>query len=761
MEAVKISNNDKELSFFDSSLIDRVNSMFEKETPFPSEMFEALIKRMKKGWLTRIYFTKGRHNLVLPSWLLGKLGPDGEAMHGIYGLPILTNTDLRSYYALGSPDSLREPVVDHRGGIIPLPESYTLMFGTLINNKPRYTSEIGDVKVELHEEGYPMVTVTWEVEDDLMIYDVFADREDDIEALCISVVRGFANHPLFFTLCPLDQDGVTEVPSIVYNNKSLILNPENHPRIKISEPAIRSVTLPLAKGHAGRIINKSTASSYDATCDAKSASWAAIYPVRSNPSFVIPLNDVDEIPNFFPDDDVIEEKWEEFVETIPELNISDDRIEDLYRNSIIVLRLLTDLERSTITVGPSVQEKWWLPALAFQTMALDRVGMAECCSRPILNALLDQIDNNGLLTNTAQWDAQGALVQAITHHFFITKDFNWLGEKFSTLKRIGDWVLRNKKKQEGSDISRINGLMSEGIAPWFDPLYWENDFYYSNNFWSASILKNLYLLGSEIGKHGEAERYKVEFVKFRQDIDDTITLAMDNRDFIPAGPFKSDSAELIFNMYAYYPLQLHTPAFMPLVKTYEHIVKNYMHDGGVLIDQPWNAYGASYTILMGQVCRYLEKYDLIPDIIDFMLENKTNKQGWAEGISPKTKRGSVGDSPNGFVAAMWVNFILDMIVENQFDDDPIFLKGAPKKWLEEGISVKDFIGINGSKISIDAKLTKNVFTLKWDIKTDDEVFPYISMPYQLEKIPSNLSQITSHLFKLPKKSGELKVKLKL
>ena len=476
LEAVKISNKDEELSFFDSSLINRVNSMFEKENAFPSEMFDALIKRLKKGWLTRIYFTKGRHNLVLPSWLLGKLGPNGEAMHGIHGLPILTNTDLRSYYALGSPDSLREPVVDHRGGIIPIPESYTLMFGTLVNNKPKYTSEFGEIKVDLHDDGYPMVTVTWKVDDDLMIYDVFADREDDIEALCISFLRGFANHPLFFSLCPLDQDGVTEVGKIIYDNKTLILNPENHPRIKISEPAIRSVTLPLAKGHAGRIINNSTASSYEATCESRSASWAAIFPVRSNPSFVIPLNDVEKIPDFFPDDDDIEEKWEEFVETIPKLDISNEGIEDLFRNSIIVLRLLTDLKKSTITVGPSVQEKWWLPALAFQTMALDRVGMAECCSRPILNGLLDQIDNNGLLMDNAQWDVQGALVQAITHHFFITKDFNWLGEKYSTLKRIGDWVLRNKKKQEDSDIPEIKGLMSEGIAPWFDPLYFDSIF---------------------------------------------------------------------------------------------------------------------------------------------------------------------------------------------------------------------------------------------------------------------------------------------
>ena len=60
---------------------------------------------MKKGWLTRQYFSKGKHDLVLPAWLLGILGPSGEGRHGISGLPFLNNTDLRSYIALGSPDS--------------------------------------------------------------------------------------------------------------------------------------------------------------------------------------------------------------------------------------------------------------------------------------------------------------------------------------------------------------------------------------------------------------------------------------------------------------------------------------------------------------------------------------------------------------------------------------------------------------------------------------------------------------------------------
>ena len=107
------------------------NFMFDHEdNAYSEDTRKAFVRVMKKGWLTRQYFSKGKHDLVLPAWLLGILGPSGEGRHGIAGLPFLNNTDLRSYIALGSPDSEEEPVVDHRGGVIPVPGSYTLMFGT-------------------------------------------------------------------------------------------------------------------------------------------------------------------------------------------------------------------------------------------------------------------------------------------------------------------------------------------------------------------------------------------------------------------------------------------------------------------------------------------------------------------------------------------------------------------------------------------------------------------------------------------------------
>ena len=58
----------------------------------------------------------------------------------------------------------------------------------------------------------------------------------------------------------------------------------------------------------------------------------------------------------------------------------------------IVLRLMVDQDR--ITVGPSVQEKQWLPALIFQTRALDRLGFEDKVEK-VLTSMVKNIDSNG------------------------------------------------------------------------------------------------------------------------------------------------------------------------------------------------------------------------------------------------------------------------------------------------------------------------------------------------------------------------------
>ncbi len=755
-----IENNNtspKSFELFNEAMQSQINAIFNKDDPFPPIYYETLEKIIRKGYSTRLYFSRGKHNLVLPAWLLGLLGPEGKGRRGIAGLPLLINTDLRSYYALGSPDSEEEPVIDHRGGIIPIPGSYTLLFGTIIDGRPIYSSEKGEVSVELHEEGYPLVTVTWEIAGDILLFNVFADNEDDNEAMVINVVRGFSNHQLLISLCPIDQEGLTTVESLDYDNKHNILNVKDLPNIFISETPIQSIVTPLKDGHAGKLINSTKDISYSCTCEAKAASWVASFPVRANPDIVIPLDkDVVEYDlNNAPDGDDIEDKWEEILDEFPLISTSNEDVDFLYKTSGLVSRLLSDVKGETITIGPSLQEEMWLPSLVFQAKLLDRFGFYDIVKR-VLDNILSKVDSNGLIAKGNQWDAQGALVQAVLHHYQYSGDKEWIGSKYSILKRIGDWVSRQIKKGDDAE-GLVTGLLPPGTPSWFNPLYWEISYYYSNNFWSLSIFKNLAIIAKELGKHGDSEKFMNEFDHYKDSIENSVSQVCEETIFLPASPFMRDSSEMIFVLNAFYPLNLYNSTYQPIINSINHLWKNYVIDGGLLIDQPWNSYASYHSILLAQVTRYIDQTEKVEEIINFLISHTTNKQGWAEGISPQTSMGSVGDSPSGFAAAEFCNLIQDIFVEQYWEEAPVFLKGMPRSWLEKGVEAKRIRLFHGTLVDIKAKLDGNILSFEWNIEnasTDLHPMLYLKNPKIISK---DTRQISNFLFELSSNKGSVKV----
>ncbi|MHA2502848.1 MAG: hypothetical protein ACXAE3_08265 [Candidatus Kariarchaeaceae archaeon] len=749
-------------NILDEEVLERAAAIFRSHEKYNEMTLETLKRAVEKGWLTRQYFSRGKHDLVLPAWVQGVIGPDGEANHGIAGSMELVNTDLRSYYALGSPRSEEEPVVDHRGGIIPKPNSYTIIFGTIINGRPYYSSEVGEVSVD-YEEGYPACTVYWKVDGDNLVYDVFADRDEDgNEALGINVVRGLANHPLLVTLSPLDADGITRVDNIAYNNKEMVVSfNDDLPEIKINMEPIRVTALPINQGHAGRLVIESTGDSEKVHCPAGLASWAAQFPVRANPLFVVKL-DGDEIPDDFPDFDDVQWAWEDIVdEYLPEISTSDDEADYFFKASAIVLRLLLDESSGEVTVGPSVQERQWLPALVHQTRALDRLGFHTEVTK-VLDKLYSEIDSNGVIDHNQQFSAQGAMIMALVNHYYISLDTGFIGDKYSGMKRIAEWVTRTRKRsEEDSDSpSEIVGLLPPGNASWFNPLYWKLDYYYTHNFWSASVLDLMTSLSKNLGKHSDAEKFENDLEKYRQSIDDSITTISDDLSYLPAGPYQRDGAEMIFNLHAFYPLKLYQPAFQLLKNTTDWLWDNYTHNGGILIDQPWNAYGSYFSMLMAQSYRYLGENDKVTKIMKFLLDNVTNRSGWAEGISPLTRLGSVGDSPNGYAAAEFVNLILDFFAEDQISGVPIFLRGIPIEWLRNGVEAKNLRLFHSGTLDISAELEGDTLSVEWDYKNPNpEIKPILHLPCPAKSLPDGVEQISTRELRLLESNGSVEIKL--
>ncbi len=733
----------------DKDVLERALTLLNDTEVYNEATIQVFANALQKSWLTRQYFSIGKNSVVLPAWVLEQIGPKGNSLHGLAALPVISNSDNRNYFALGSPTSSIEPVVDHRGGIIPKPKSYTLMFGTSVEGQPRYMSEEGDVQIELNDYGYPMVLVTWTIDEDVLTYECVADSDaDGNESLAINVVRGFANHPLFVTITPFDQEGLTEISEIEYDARTDEVMIANHPTIYIHEKPVETIVMDIASGHAGRWLNKSLPAETKAECKASLASWGASFPVRSKPEFIIALRGeaLDEI-----DIDDVEFKWEEETEDFPVVQTSDPLVDTMFRNSAIVLRLLMDKEDGVITLGASLQEKVWPQALFPQILALDRLGIDTNDISSILNSSIDSLRDEGIFNDEDRLDAIGSIIYAIAAHYFFTKDAHWLGEKLPTLKRASEIINKSRKKLEESDDPLIQGLVDKGIPPFFQRIFHKRSLYFYHNFWAYQTMKLIGELSDVLGRKGESEKIEKDMEKFFKSITDSMSLNYNKYGFLTAGPYLSEDSLMILNISAFYPLKMFSTEYQSLRDTIQHIWNHYVCNGGLMIFQPWNAYGTYFGLQLMQVFRQLNLPERVLSMINFLIKNRTNDQGWGEGISPNGKSNSVGDSPNGYTAAEFVNGILDLFVDERLGATPVLIKGMPIQWLEAGVEAKQVFMEGGATINVSAKLVGD--KLKISFKYTGEKPLIVHLPMDAKSVPPGLEQISTYEYQTDKKEG--------
>ena len=728
------------------STVEIAKKLFSIADPYDSRTINAFNERINKTWLTKQYFSLGRNSLVLPAWLVEQLGPSGKNQNSFALFPGIGNTNYRNYIMLGNPDSNYKPIVDHKGGVVPKLNSYTIIIGTVINDIPIFTTEQGKISITLNSQGFPIVTVKWEIAGDSLIYECCAAQtENEKETLGINILKGFTKFPLVVALTPFDQNGLTQVSSISWDEKKRIMSPKGHPKIQCSISPINSLILPAKSGHAGKKITQQNFLNDTTPCESHAASWAAFFAVRSTPSLVVNLAG-DEFEE--PDSEDIEDEWKKVSKTIPKIKTSNFAADQMFRNSIISLRLLADVRLNRVLTDPEVQEETWPPAFVFQSRALDRVGLGKKFVRPVLNHLIKKVKENGYPDQNDQWDIQGSLILAIANHYFHHRDSNWLGGTYNSIRKVIDYLIKATKKPKKEKL--LEGLMPTGNPPFINPIYWRRDYYFVHNFWLVFSLRMGATLAEICGRKNETERLLDLETQFSKTLINLIIESNNNIPYLPSGPLQQESATLIYNLYGFYPLEIFPPNFQPLNKTLEHIIKHYFFDGGFMVYQPWNTHGSYLSMQLAQMLRYYDKFNLVPEIIDFLLKNKTTPQGWTEGINLSLGTGSVGGCPNGVAAGEWINLILDLFVEERFGKDPILLKGMPKKWLKAGVAAQGIHLENNCKLNLNAKLTNNKLIIKYKYTGEKTLCVFVA---QNIKSLVGASSTAANLYELEKQSG--------
>ncbi|MHA1220302.1 MAG: hypothetical protein ACTSQB_01070 [Candidatus Heimdallarchaeota archaeon] len=429
--------------------------------------------------------------------------------------------------------------------------------------------------------------------------------------------------------------------------------------------------------------------------------------------------------------DIIETQWKEKIASGMTLSTKYKEIDRLYKASIANLLLLTD--PGTITPGPTEYHRFWCRDAAYLISALDRAGFHNYARDALNQFIVRQRSDGFYYSHEGEFDSNGEGIWALAEHAKLTRDYQWLEGVYESIEKAAEWIITTRKleKKEGTIGKEefIRGLLPPGFsAEHLGPC----DYFYWDNFWGVTGLREAAHIARILQKES-ATRLQKEFERYLLDLFISTSKLFKKYDYLPVGPFRESDSAMIANLCAYHPTKIWDSSNEILTKTADLIYNKFTHKGGFFHEVAWNCYGTYLTMHLAQIYHDKNDQEKVWEILQWLIKYQTCVMGWAEGISPQTMEGGMGDSAHGWASADWVHLLRNLFCSETLDGTLKLLSGMPIKFLKKGVSVKNLRTYYGN-LSYSAKWSKNTLTLK--ISND------ISLPTYKIMTPTSVTKVS-------------------
>ncbi|EYE88359.1 hypothetical protein Q428_08145 [Fervidicella metallireducens AeB] len=163
------------------------------------------------------------------------------------------------------------------------------------------------------------------------------------------------------------------------------------------------------------------------------------------------------------------EHWKSHLENGKKINLENKRIEEIYKRSLLVFKLLTDDTYGSIAAAPEVDEKFekcggygycWGRDAAFIVTAFDKSGYTDMSKKFYRWAKEAQLKNgsweqryhmDGSLAPVwgLQIDETGAIIWGMYEHYDATKDIEFIQEMWPAIEKGADFLIEFIDKETG------------------------------------------------------------------------------------------------------------------------------------------------------------------------------------------------------------------------------------------------------------------------------------------------------------------------
>ena len=695
------------------AIINATTNLGKGDIEVPKEITEIEALIFSRGKLNAQFFRGIRKRYVVPSWVDGMLSPKSKGCVSLGHSSWFINSNYRDWIAFGGIDCFSEGTITGKGLVMPLIDGYGLLSGAIIEGNPQYIIQDGTSIQELLNGYLPIGINKWEIQDHVFEQIVFGGKIGKSETGLLSLEKkSKKKSKLVISVRPFNQEGIALINSITYRKKdrSVIINKELAFRL-ITEPEEIAIANYRNYGdsavNVGRIAQKIEAEEITINCAIGLANMTFVFPENLQKAelfFRMTAEPLEAAPVL----EKIKSSWEEKLTQGLLLKTGNKEIDRLYMASLSNLLLLTD--PGTITPGPTEYHRFWCRDAAFLINALDKTGYHRYAREALEQFVKRQRADGFYYSHEGEYDSNGEGIWAFAEHAKFTQDTVWLEKAFESMEKAAHWLIKTRKLEKNeAEIGKehlVKGLLPPGFsAEHLGPC----DYFYWDNFWGVAGLREIVHCAKVLEKNSSNE-LEAEYNDYRKDLLQSLETIYDDLAYLPVGPYRECDSAMIANLCAWHPTKILDSKNEMLAKTAETIYQEFTYSGGFFHEVAWNCFGTYLTMHLAQVFAAQNDSKRVKEIIDWLVKYQTCPMGWAEGISPQTMQGGMGDSPHGWASVDWILLLRNMFATETMEGTLRLLSGYPEEFLQKGISTTK-LETHYGKIVFSAKIEENKLTL--------------------------------------------------
>jgi len=747
-----------------SDVIDATTNLGKGEIEVPKEIKEIEAMIFSRGRLNAQFF-RGRKNLyVVPFWVEGMLSTHSSGVISLGHSSSLINTNYRDWVAFGGIDCVSEGIVTQKGLIVPEIDGYGILFGSQINNSPYYITRDGKSIQEFLEGYLPIVINHWKAKNKKYKQTVFGGLSGKNEIGVLKIQKETDDKAnLLLSIRPFNQEGVSLISTISYRPKdrTIFINKQLAVRISKEPEKIAVANFHVHGDSAVKLseIAKEIGSEEEITinCSVGLANLTIVFPQEVK-EIEVHFKMQNKLTNDPPKMEGVIEEWKEKISKALVLKTGQPEVDRLYLASITNLLLLVD--PGNITPGPTEYHRFWCRDAAYLINALDRIGYHAYAEDALTQFFKRQRKDGFFYSHEGEFDSNGEGIWALSEHAKFSTNNSWLEKNFNSVIKAAKWIIKTRKLPKKEAILGKEDLVKGLLPPGFSAEHLGPcDYFYWDNFWGVTGLREAALWAKKFGLESANELQK-EYEEYLNDLMSSVNKLSEQYGYLPVGPYRELDSAMIANLVATHPTKILDANSKVLKKTADAIYENFTNKGGFFHEVAWNCYGTYLSMHLAQAYHELNEQEKVSEIISWLIRHNTCVSGWAEGVSPQTMSGGMGDSPHGWASADWILLLRNLFASETKDGSLKLLSGYPVKYLSNGISTSA-LKTHFGDISYAAKIYDKV--LKLEIKNNLSLETYhIMTPEIISSIRTDKGEAyinTSRSVEVSNKATKISIEL--